>query len=96
MDLNLTGHPSDAEMLMLANLTKLTALIVETIDEGGLECHLSSLVMLSSLVNLESFQCEIMVDSVLYGVYIADYLPDRVIARMVVSAPDAPFTFALC
>ena len=96
MDLELTGHPSDAEMLMLANLTKLTALTIMTIDEGGLECHLSSVVMLSSLVNLESFQCEIMVDSVLYGVYVVHGLPARSRARMVVSAPDAPFAFALC
>lgn len=89
------GHPSDADILMLANLTKLTSLEIEHINAAEVVCHLSSVVMLSSLVNLECFHCDLMNDGTHYGVNIVDDPADAEEARMVVSIPDAPFCFAL-
>lgn len=96
MQLDLLGHPSDADIFMLANLTKLTALEVEMLNVAGAKCHLSSVVMLSSLVHLESLQCDLVDNGAQYGVYIVNDPADADTARMVVSIPDAPFCFALC
>ena len=95
VDLDLLGHPSDAEILMLANLTNLTALMVESIDYTKLKCHLSSVVKLSSLVNLESLHCELVDGDAHYHVHVMFDVTDAVEAHMIVSIPDAPFYFAL-
>lgn len=95
MDLELLGHPSDADILMLANLTKLTSLRIELFGVSDVNCHLSSVVMLSSLVNPESFHCDLMNDGVCYSVLIVNDPADAEGARMVASVPDAPLCFAL-
>ena len=95
VDLDLLGHPSDAEILMLADLTKLTALVVESINFAELQCHLSSVVKLSSLVNLESLDCELVDGNAYYHVYVVLDVADASEAQMEVSIPDAPFHFAL-
>ena len=95
MDLGLLGHPSDAEILMLANLTKLTSLYIDFINPAQLSCHLSSVVMLSSLVNLESLHCDLVDGSAHYTVYTGDTEKNLANARMVVSILGASFDFVL-
>lgn len=92
MNLTLRSPASDADILLLANLTKLTALHIVPIVYVNITCHLSSVLMLSSLVNLESLRCEVEDGSAYYTV---DTVPDPANARMVVSIPDAPFAFPL-
>ena len=92
VNLDLLGHPSDADILMLANLTKLTSLLVEPINPAELNCHLSSVVMLTSLVNLKSLQCDLVDGSADYTV---STMYDPADARMVVSIPGASFDFLL-
>ena len=92
VDLDLLGHPSDAEILMLANLTKLTSLLIECVYPADLKCHLSSVVMLSSLLKLKSLQCDLVDGSAHYTVSI---MSDPADARMVVSIPGASFDFVL-
>ena len=90
--LSFVGYPSDADILMLANLTKLRALEIEYLNAAELQCHLSAVVMLSSLVNLKSLRCDLVDDSAHYSV---DILSDPADAIMVVSIPGAPFAFRL-
>ena len=92
VDLDLLGHPSDAEILMLAKLTKLTSLHMEYINPAQLSCHLSSVVMLSSLVNLETLRCDLVDGS---AHYVVSTTSDPGVPRMVVSIPGASFDFAL-
>ena len=95
MELDLLGNPSDADVLMLANLTQLTAIEFDPLSIPGAKCHLSSIVMLSSLVNLEFLHCDLVDNGAEYAVQIAHDAADQTGARMVVSMPNAPFNFAL-
>ena len=92
MNLTLRSPASDTDILLLANLTTLTVLRIMPIVYVNITCHLSSVLMLSSLVNLESLRCEVGDGSAHYTV---DTVSDPANARMVVSIPDAPFAFPL-
>ena len=66
--LELSGHPTDTEILMVANVTQLTDLYIEAINHEDVTCHLSSVVMLTSLVNRKSLNCDIVDGSAHYSI----------------------------
>lgn len=90
--LKFSGHPSDAEMLMIAILTQLTALNIKSSTYDQIQCHLSSVVKLTSLVHLELLDCHLVDGSAHYTSDPADVEEDE----LVVSTYGAPFAFALC
>jgi len=93
-DLDLLGDPTDEDMHMLARLTTLTALLIESISPEYISCHLSSVIKLSSLKALKIMHCEVVDDSAHYYVTLKEeptYADEDIF--MVISLPNSPFIF---
>ena len=94
-DLDLLGHPTDEELHMLARLTTLTALQIESTSPEYIKCHLSSVIKLSSLKALKIMHCEVVDDSAHYSVTLHEeptYFANEDIF-MISSLPNSPFVF---
>lgn len=95
-NLDLLGHPTDEHMHMLARLTTLTALEIESISPEDVNCHLSSVLKLSSLEALQTMHSEVVDYSAHYVVTLIGK-PTRAgeDAVMVISVPNSSFVLAV-
>ena len=91
-DLDLLGYPTDEDVHMLARLTTLTALQIESNSPEDVSCHLSSVIKLSSLEALQTMHCQVVDDGAHYMVTLIDKSTDAPEdAFMVISVPNSSF-----
>ncbi len=93
-DLDLLGDPTDEHIYMLARLTTLTALQIESTSPEFVKCHLSSVIKLFSLKALKTLHCEAVDDSAHYSVTLREeptYADEDIF--MIISLPNSPFVF---
>ena len=90
-DLDLLGYPTDENLHMLARLTTLTALQIESISPEYINCHLSSVIKLSSLQALKALYCDAVDDSAHYYVTLKEgpTFADEDLF-MIISLPNSP------
>lgn len=93
-DLELVGYPTDKDLHMLARLTTLTALQLESITPEYINCHLSSVIKLSSLQALKTMYCDVVDDSAHYYVTLKEdpeFVGEDIF--MIISWPNSPLVF---